>query len=173
MKWISIAEALSGGASHNGAADERRSIEAALAQAKLEMAQNNHDERLAFDRERLAVQAEAAEKSEKAKGENALAELTRKHALDQAARSSALIDEAWAGVIQREGAWNEAFADTMRQLLVIDADTVRQERLRKLDHTLAMERMRLESELKRLDSDVPDETLDAWVREAMRQAGEH
>lgn len=60
----------------------------------------------------------------------------------------------------------------MRQLLVIDADTVRQERLRKLDHALAMEQLRLESELKRLDSDVPDETLDAWVREAMRQAGE-
>lgn len=173
MKWISIAEALSRGSRHGGASEERRDIETALAQAKLEMTQHNHDERLAFDRERLAVQAEAAEKAEKAKGENALAELTRKHALDEATRSSGLIDAAWAGVIQRESAWNDVFADTMRQLLVIDADTVRQERLRKLDHVLAMERLRLESELKASESDVPDETLEAWVREAMRQTGEN
>ena len=59
-----------------------------LAQGKLESAQHNHDERLAFDRERLAAQNKAAEKSEKAKDENALAELTRKHALEQASRSS-------------------------------------------------------------------------------------
>jgi hypothetical protein len=76
-----------------------------------------------------------------------------------------------SGVIQREGAWNEVFADAMRQLLVIDADTVRQERLRKLDHALAMERLKLEAELKGLDSSVTDETLNAWVTEAMRQAG--
>ncbi|WP_143451863.1 hypothetical protein [Janthinobacterium sp. 35] len=63
------------------------------------------------------------------------------------------------------------FADAMRQLLVIDANTVLQERLRKLGHALAMERMRLEAELKRLDSDVYDDTLDAWGREAMRFAG--
>ena len=47
----------------------------------------------------------------------------------------------------------------MRQLLVIDADTVRQKRRRKLGN--AMERLRLETELKALDSDVPDEALDA------------
>jgi hypothetical protein len=58
------------------------------------MAQHNHDEHLAFDRERLAPQAEAAEKSKKAKGENALAEMTRKHALDEATKSNALIDAA-------------------------------------------------------------------------------
>lgn len=99
--------------------------------------------------------------------------LRRRRTLDEAARFSALIDAALVGVIQRGSAWNEVFADAMHQHLVIDADTVRQNWLRKLDQALATERMRLEAELKRLDSDVPDETLDAWGREVMRLAGEH
>lgn len=58
-----------------------------------------------------------------------------------------------------ESAWNETFADVMRQLLVIDADKVRQKLLRKLGPII--DRLRLETELKALDSEVPDEALNA------------
>jgi hypothetical protein len=129
-----------------------------IAQAKLEQDERHHYETQAFERERLEAEREIAEiqgraivEKERVAGENAISIATRNHALATAAKSSALFDEMLLSVVRQDEEWNRTCADTMRQLIVTEADTIKQERLRKLDQAHLIEKLRLESNLRLLE----------------------
>lgn len=129
-----------------------------MEQAKIEQEERHHHERQALERERLSAGMEAAEiqgramvERERVSGDNAMSLATRSYALDQFSKSSALIDEMMMSTMRQDEEWNRTVSDTMRQLIVTEADTIRQERLRKLDHAHTVEKLQLESNLRMVE----------------------
>lgn len=158
MRWISIAELKAQADPYYRMAAEKQHMQQCIAEAKLEQTERHHYERQAIERQRaeagMAVaemQGRAMIERERISGENAIALARHEHLLAQSAKSSALIDEMMLSVMRQDEEWNRTVADTMRTLIVSEADTIKQERLRKLDHLHTIEKMRLESNLRMVE----------------------
>lgn len=100
------------------------------------------------DIETMQIQARALVEHEHISGHNAITLADRTHVLTQSANSSALIDAAYQSHLQEQEGWSKTMADALRQLVIIEADTIRQERLKTLDQKHLIEKIRLESNLK-------------------------
>lgn len=158
MRWISIAELQAQNDPKFRLAAENQHLQHCMAQAKLEQAERHHYEQQLLERDRLSADMQATEiqgravmERERIAGENALSLATRNHALAQSAKSSALIDEMFLSTMRQDEEWNRTFADTMRQLIMSEADTIKQERLRKLDQLHLIEKLNLESNLRMVE----------------------
>lgn len=159
MRWISIAELQAQSDPRLRLAAQNQHMQHCIAQAKLEQTERHHYERQLIEQDRLAadiqtseIQGRALVERERIAGDNALSLATRTHALAQSAKSSTLIDEMFLSTMRQEEEWNRTFADTMRQLIVSEADTIKQERLRKLDQLHLIEKLKLESNLRMVET---------------------
>lgn len=158
MRWISPAQWQAEADPRHRLAAEAQHFQQCLAQAKHEQTERHHYERQSLERERLDASRDAAETAgraaverERVAGENALSLTTRNHGLSQAAKSSALIDEMVLSVVRQEEEWQRTVGDTLRQLILSEADTIKQVRLRELDQRHTLEKMRLENNLKMVE----------------------
>lgn len=155
MEWVSVADLAD---PRRRAQAQEQHMQACVAQAKFEQEERHHYERMAIERERTAagaeaarMQAQAAIERERIVGDNAISLATRTHALGMAAKSSALIDEMFLSTMRQEEEWSGVVADTMRGLVLGEADTIKQVRLRKLEQAHLIEKMRLECNLKMME----------------------
>lgn len=155
MQWVSVADLAD--PSRRQAAQDRH-MQACIAQAKLEQEERHNYERVAVERERLEAGAEAARtqaradvERERIAGDNAISLATRTHALALAAKSSGLIDEMHMSLMRQEEEWGRMVGDAMRGLVLSEADTIKQERLRRLEQAHLVEKMRLECNLKMME----------------------
>lgn len=158
MRWISIAELQANADPRYRLAAQNQHMQQCIAQAKLEQDERHHYERQAIEREKMEAGIEVAEiqgramvERERVAGENAISLATRTHALAMAAKSSAVFDEMLMSVVRQDEEWNRAYADVMRQLVLTEADAIKQERLRKLDQTNLVEKLCLESNLRMVE----------------------
>lgn len=152
MEWVSVADLAD---PNRRAQAQAQHMQACVARAKFEQEERHHAERMSIERDRLQAsavaakaQADASVERERVAGDNAISLATRTHLLGQMAKSSALIDETYMSVIRQDEEWSRVVGDTLRGLVLAEADTIRQERLRRLDQAHLVEKMRLECNLK-------------------------
>lgn len=148
MRWVSIADIQASLDPATRAANQRQHMELCVTQAKLEQAERHHHEKMQVDIETTQIQARALLEREHISGQNAIALADRAHVLTQSANSSALIDMEYQSHLKEQEEWSKTMADALRQLVIIEADTIRQERLKALDQKHIIEKIRLESNLK-------------------------
>jgi hypothetical protein len=158
MQWVSIAQLQANADPHYRLKVQKQHMQECIAQARLEQTERHHQQRQIAERERLEAGMAAAEMQGRAmierehiSGQNAIALAHHNHALAQSAKSSSLIDEMMMSIMRQDEEWNKTVADTMRGLILSEADTIKQERLRKLDHTHTLEKMQLESNLRMVE----------------------
>ena len=170
MRWVSIAELQAQMDPHHRAVAQNRHFQQCMAQAKFEQDERHHCERQQLESDRLDANLRVAEiqgrtmlERERIAGDNAMSLATRNHALAQSAKSSALIDEMVLSTIRQDEEWNRTFADTMRGLILNEADTIKQERLRKMDQDHLIEKLRLESNLRMVELVLAHELQNARV----------
>jgi hypothetical protein len=158
MRWVSIAELQSELDPAKKRAMQNRHLEECVAQAKMEQEERHHLERQRIEREKLetsievaTIQGRNARELEllKAYNEQSLAMLS--HTLGAADKSSSLIDEMARSTMRQEEEWHKAFTAAMSGLVLSEADTIKQERLRKLDQEHLIEKLRLESSLRMIE----------------------
>lgn len=126
----------------------------------------HHNERMQLENMKLdakmkaeEIQARATIEKEKIAGKNALdladrnyinalSLANRNHVLGQLTQGSQLIDSMILSQLKQEEDWSNTIADTMRQLFVSEADTIKQTRLKEIDHQHKIESMTLEYNLR-------------------------
>lgn len=163
MKWVSIADLRVQGDPRLRLAQQAQYLQECVAQAKLDQTERHHAERLRADAEIAEVQGRAIVERERIAGENAIALATRNHALGQAANMSALVDEMVRSHLKEQETWANTMADTLRQVLVTEADTIRQERLKEMDHRHTVEKLTLENNLRLVEMVCSHELQDLRV----------
>jgi len=158
MQWVSIAQLRANADPHYRLKAQKQYMQECIAQAHMEQTERHHSERQRAERERLEagmaateMQGRAMIEREHVSGQNAIALAHHNHALSQSAKSSALIDEMMLSVMRQDEEWNKTVADTKRGLILSEADSIKQERLRKLDHAHTLEKMQLESNLRMVE----------------------
>ena len=85
------------------------------------------------------------------------------HFLGQLTQGSQLLDAMIHSQLKQEENWNNTIADTMRQLFISEADTIKQERLKELDHKHKIESMTLEYNLRFTELALQNELQNARV----------
>lgn len=139
-------------------------------QAKLDQIDRHHRERVNIENRRLEANSEAVRENARAivdretiAGKNALQLADRNHILGQMTQGSQLIDSMIHSQLKQEEEWNNIVADTMRQLLVSDAEKIKQAKLKELDHRHKIEVMQLEYNLKLVEMFLENEIRDSRV----------
>ncbi len=137
---------------------QNRHLEQCVAQAKIEQDERHHYDRQQIEREKLEtsievanIQGRKAQELERLKAHHDQSLAMLSHTLAGAAKSSSLIDEMTLATMRQDDEWNKTFISTMSALVLSEADTIKQERLRKLDHEQVVEKLRLESNLRILE----------------------
>lgn len=158
MRWVSIAELQAQADPGYRMAAQREHMQQCVEQAKFEQAERHHQERQRIETDRIDagievanIQGRTALEQERLRGDNALSLAARDHVLGEAAKASALIDESLLSVLRQDEEWNRSFAATFSSLVLCEADTIKQERLRKLDQTHLIEKLQLESNLRMVE----------------------
>lgn len=155
MQWVSIADLQARFDPKTRLAYEDHHLKRCIAQAKIEQTERHHAERMQIENMRAdakieseRIEAEASVTRERIAGQNALNLADRNHILGQLTQGSQLIDSMIHSQLKQEEDWNNIVADTMRQLFVSEADTIKQQRLKELDHKHKIESMTLEYNLR-------------------------
>lgn len=161
MRWIDLQHNLD---PNYRIQSEKQHLQRCIAQAQLEQSERHHNERTRIEHMRLDAQAENEREHSRAiierehiSGKNALALADRNHILGQLQQGSQLIDSMILSQLKQEEDWNATVADTMRQLFVTEADTIRQTKLKDLDHKHQIEKMTLEFNLRTVEMYVQNE----------------
>lgn len=161
----------------NSIAYEGQYLKKCIAQAQLEQSDRHHTEKMRLESmkldanrdqanaqiEREREQTRAIIEREKIAGQNALDLADRSHILGQLAQGSQLIDSMIHSELKQEEDWNAVFSDTMRGLILSEADLIKQERLRELEHRHKMEEMTLNFNLKFIEMFLQNEIQDQRV----------
>lgn len=163
MRWVSIAELQALADPRYRLAAQNQYMQQCIAQAKLEQAERHHSEQMQASIAVAQIQGQAMIERERIKSEGAISLAAHTHALAQSAKSSALIDEMMLSIMRQDEEWNRTIADTMRTLIVTEADTIKQERLRKLEHEHLIEKLRLESNLRMMEMVLANELQDLRI----------
>jgi hypothetical protein len=155
MQWVSIADLQARFDPKVRLAYENQHLKRCIAQAQIEQSERHHSERMRLENMKLdskieseRMQARATIEKEKIAGQNALYLADRNHILGQLTQGSQLIDSMIHSQLKQEEDWNNIVADTMRQLFISEADTIKQQRLKELDHKHKIESMTLEYNLR-------------------------
>lgn len=163
MRWVSIADLKAQADPRFRLAQESQYLKSCIAQARLEQAERHHTEKMRADAEIAEIQGRSIVERERITGENAIALASHNHALGQAAKSSALIDEMFLSHLREQEEWSRTMADTLRQVVVVEADTIRQERIKEMEHRHTIEQLKLENNLRMVEMVLTNELLDMRV----------
>lgn len=170
MQWTNFAEIQSRFDPKLNLSRQQMTMRHYQEQAKLEQTDRHHRERVNIENRRLDAVAEADRENTRAvieretiSGKNALALADRNHMLGQFAKGSELIDAMIHSQLKQEEDWNNIMSDTMRQILVHDADTIKQSKLKELDHKHKIEAMQLDYNLKFAGMFLENEIRDSRV----------
>jgi hypothetical protein len=141
-----------------------------IAQGKMEQDERHHSEmmhlhhqKMESERERSTIEAHASIEKEIIAGKNAIALADRNHVLGQLAGGSAIIDDMIRSQLKQEEDWNATYADTMRQLFVTEGDTIRQTKIRELEHRHAIETKVFEFNTRIIEMYVQNHLMDSRI----------
>jgi hypothetical protein len=155
MQWVTIADLQARFDPKVRLAYENQHLKKCIAQAQFEQADRHHAERMRIESMKMDAKADAERtkalasiEKEKIAGQNALNLANRNHVLGQLTQGSQLIDSMIHSQLKQQEDWNNIVADTMRQLFVSEADTIKQQRLKELEHKHKIESLTLEYNLR-------------------------
>ena len=170
MQWTSIAEISANLDPNYRAQKQKQQMQLYIAQGKMEQDERHHSEmmhlhhqKMESERERSSIEAHASIEKELIAGKNAIALADRNHVLGQLAGGSAIIDDMIRSQLKQEEDWNATYADTMRQLFVQEGDTIRQTKIRELEHRHAIETKVFEFNTRIIEMYVQNHLMDSRI----------
>jgi hypothetical protein len=170
MQWTSIAEISANLDPNYRVQKQKQQMQLYIAQGKMEQDERHHSEmmrihqqKMESERERSSIEAHASIEKEIIAGKNAIALADRNHVLGQLAGGSAIIDDMIRSQLKQEEDWNATYADTMRQLFVTEGDTIRQTKIRELEHRHAIETKVFEFNTRIIEMYVQNHLMDSRI----------
>lgn len=170
MRWTSLAEIGANLDPSHRMQVLKQQTKNYFAQAKIEQDENHHrdmislhHEKMSHERDRTQLETQSMIEREIIAGKNALALTDRNHILGQFTQNSALIDDMIRSELKKSEEWSATVADTMRQLFVQEGDTVRQAKLKELEHRHKIDSMTLEFNCRLIEMYVQNNLMDARV----------
>jgi hypothetical protein len=147
MNGVSIADLQARFDPHHRLQHQRLHLQRCIAQSQIEQRERHHQDKINLEQLRMEAQREQQNATLQAKyieGQNARDLASHNYALGQIGQISKVIDGMIDAGLRKSEAWDNSFAQTMQQLATIEADTIRQERLKRIDHSHNMEAKRLD-----------------------------